>query len=124
MLRRLFRTGRLEWFPTHPGERDTLLALAGCKLERRRPYAEREVNRALMEWLASVRAAPDHVTVRRRMVDCGFLKRTPSGSRYYLNYGRVVEALGDPPMTVDAGAIVDEIVRERAERKRAYAAGA
>ena len=66
LLLRLFRTGGLQWFPTHPDERDALLALAACELDRRRPYAEREVNEALLAWLTSVRAAPDHVTLRRR----------------------------------------------------------
>ena len=58
------------------------------------------------------------------MVDCGFLKRTPNGSRYYLNYGRVVDTLGAGPAEVDAGAIVAGILREREVRKRAHIARA
>lgn len=96
--------------------------MAASALERQRPYAEREVNEALTTWLASVDARPDHVTLRRRMVDCGFLKRRPDGSRYYLNYGRLIEVLGDPPAQVDAGAILQAILRERKERKRMYLA--
>ena len=54
------------------------------------------------------------------MVDCGFLKRTRDGSRYLLNYGRVAGVLGDPAPRVDAGAILDRILREREARKLAY----
>ena len=77
----------------------------------------------LIGWLASVRGTPDHVTLRRRMIDCGFLKRTPNGSRYYLNYGRVVDTLGMATADVDAGAVVDGILREREARKRSHLAG-
>ena len=108
--------------PSRPtlGTRDALLAVAASKLERQRPYAEWEINETLIRWLASVAARPDHVTLRRRMVDCGFLKRTPNGSRYYLNYGRLVEVLGDPPALVDAGAILAAVLEDRERRKAAF----
>ena len=93
-----------------------------CTLERRRPYTEPEINEALIAWLASVRGTPDHVTLRRRMIDCGFLKRTPNGSRYYLNYGRVVDTLGTGPAEVDAGAVVAGILHDREVRKRTHLA--
>ncbi len=91
-------------------------------LERQRPYTEQEINEALIVWLASVRGTPDHVTLRRRMIDCGFLKRTPNGSRYYLNYGRVVDTLGSGPQEVDAGTVVAGVLREREARKRSHLA--
>ncbi|MYJ75138.1 MAG: DUF2087 domain-containing protein, partial [Gammaproteobacteria bacterium] len=91
LFRRLLQSGRLEAFPRNPDHLHIVLAVAAVGMARRRPYAEWEVNEALADWLDSVRAAIDHVTLRRRMVDCGFLKRTRNGSRYFLNYGRVVE---------------------------------
>ena len=120
LFRRLLQSGRLEGFPRNPDHLHIVLAVATGGMARRRPYAEWEVNEALADWLDSVRAAIDHVTLRRRMVDCGFLKRTTNGSRYFLNYGRVVEVLGDPAIEVDAGAIVDDVRSERSERKEAY----
>ena len=97
-----------------------MLAVAAGGLVRQRPYGEREVNDVLSAWLASVRAAIDHVTLRRRMVDLGFLKRTRDGSRYYLNLGRVVATLGSAEAEIDAGAIADDMVRGREARKKAY----
>lgn len=120
LLRNLLQTGALQSLPANPHVRDTVLAVATGGLVRQRPYAEREVNDVLSAWLASVRAAIDHVTLRRRMVDLGFLKRTRDGSRYYLNLGRVVATLGSAEANIDAGAIADDIVRGRAARKKAY----
>ena len=117
LLGRLLHSGRFEGFPKNPHHLDTVLAVAAGTLDRRRPYAEREINDALAEWLASVRADIDHVTLRRRMVDCGFLKRRTDGSRYFLNYGRMADVLGDPAVAVDAGGIVDDILRDRQARK-------
>lgn len=120
LLRNLLQTGALQALPTNPRVRDAVLAVATGGLVRQRPYAEREVNDVLSAWLESVRATIDHVTVRRRMVDLGFLKRTRDGSRYYLNVGRVAAILGDGAVKIDAGAITDEIVRGRETRKKAH----
>ena len=120
LFRRILRSGRLLGFPRHPRRLDIVLAVAAGGLVRRHPYAEEEVNELLIDWLASVRARIDHVTLRRRMVDCGFLKRTRDGSRYLLNYGRVAGVLGDPAARIDAGAILDGILRARESRKLAY----
>ena len=121
LFRRLLQSGQLQGFPKHPSQRDTVLAVAAAALTRRRPYPEWEINEALAGWLDSVRADIDHVTLRRRMVDLGFLKRRADGSVYFLNYGRVAEVLGDPAVEVDAAAILDDILRERGARRRAYA---
>lgn len=120
LFRRLLQSGRLNGFPRNPKHLDAVLAVATRRLVRRRPHAESEVNDVLAEWLTSVRADIDHVTLRRRMVDCGFLKRTTDGSRYFLNYGRVAGVLGDPTVEVDVGAIANDILSEREARKYAH----
>ena len=120
LLQRWLQSGRFLGFPKNPDHLDIVLAVAASRLERRRPYAEGEINEALTDWLDSVHGGVDHVTLRRRMVDCGFLKRTTSGSRYYLNYGRVAGVLGDPAIEVDAGFIADDVLRKRDARKRDY----
>ena len=120
LFRRILQSGQLQGFPTHPDELDVVLAVAASRLTRRRPYAEWEVNELLAGWLTSVRARIDHVTLRRRMVDYGFLLRRMDGSVYFLNYGRVAEVLRDPAVEVDAGKIRDGIVRDREARKRCH----
>ena len=120
LFRRLLQSGRLEGFPKNPKRLEMVLAVASGGLIRRRPHTESEVNEVLSDWLSSVRADIDHVTLRRRMVDCGFLKRTTDGSRYFLNYGRVAGVLGDPAIEVDVGALADDILLERESRKYAH----
>ena len=120
LFRRLLQSGRLEVLPRNPEHLDTMLAVAAGGLIRHRPHAESEVNEVLADWLRSVRADIDHVTLRRRMVDCGFLKRTADGSRYFLNYGRVAGVLGDPAIEVDVGAVADDVLFERESRKHVY----
>ena len=45
---------------------------------------EREVNETLSEWTATVADgnAPDHATLRRGLVDCGFLSQSSDGTSY------------------------------------------
>ena len=121
LFRRLLHSGQLQWFPKDPKHLDMVLAVAAATLTRRRPYPEWEINNALAVWLASARGDIDHVTLRRRMVDLGFLKRRRDGSVYFLNYGRVAEVLGDPAVEIDAAAILNDILRERGVRRRAFA---
>ena len=123
LFRRLLQSGHFEGLPKNPDHLDTVLAVAVSGVARRRPHAEPEINEVLIDWLESVASDVDHVTLRRRMVDCGFLKRTTNGSRYFLNYGRVVEVLGDPAVSVDVRAIIHDIAIERQERKAAYVRG-
>ncbi len=122
ILRRIFQSGSFRAFPSHRRDLDVLLAVAANTLTRRYAYAEPEINASLIAWLESIGAGLDHVTVRRRMVDLGFLKRTVNGSRYFLNYGRVAEVLGDPAVDIDAGKLMADIVRTREARKRIHAA--
>ena len=76
LLHRLLHSGRFEGFPSNPYHLDTVLAVAAGSLDRRRPYAEWEINEALAEWLASVRADLDHVTLEPRHADTGSGPRT------------------------------------------------
>lgn len=117
LLRRLLHAGRLRGFPKNPDQRDTVLAVVASGLIRRHAYNERTINEYLIDWLASVHAVVDHVTLRRRMVDCGFLKRTMDGSRYLLNYPRVANILGEPVLDVDVGAVLEDVLTEREARK-------
>ena len=120
LFRRLLQSGQFEGLPKNPDHLDTVLAVAAGGVARRRPHAEPEINEVLIDWLESVGSDVDHVTLRRRMVDCGFLKRTTNGSRYFLSYGRVAGVLGDPAIAVDVSTIAHDVLRERTARKQAY----
>ena len=92
-LRKSLPDAQLHRIPKHPGRRDLLLAAISTALHRRYPYTEVELNAQLEEQLARINALVDHVTLRRYLVDCGFVRRDAAGTRYYLYYPKLAEVL-------------------------------
>lgn len=85
--------GRLQRIPRNPAHRDIVLAILAMHLERRYPYAETELNEVLEQALSGMHAKVDHVTCRRYLVDCGFLRRNRPGTRYFLVFPRLEATL-------------------------------
>ena len=115
-LKRMLANGPLTAYPSRQEDEQLLLLLAAQRFEPRREYREAEVNELLREWLANF-VAPfgfDHVTLRRRLVDTGLLLRDAAGSAYW-TLRRV------PGLDMDPASVLEEIRRERAERKRQHA---
>jgi len=115
-LKRMLANGPLTAYPSRQEDEQLLLLLAAQRFEPRREYREAEVNELLREWLAKF-VAPfgfDHVTLRRRLVDTGLLLRDAAGSAYW-TLRRV------PGLDMDPASVLEEIRRERAERKRQHA---
>lgn len=69
--------GRLEAFPLKEKARLALVEHISASFDRRSHYTEREVDAILKPLVA------DHAKARRYLVDYGFLRRTPDGSRYW-----------------------------------------
>jgi hypothetical protein len=65
-----FRDGRLTSLPSRDGYRLAALEVLADRFERGRAYPERDVNAILAT------DAPDPATLRRLLVDHGFLTRT------------------------------------------------
>ena len=112
----MFATGYLHKLPKRRGDLELLLGLTTLQFQRQHEYSENEVNEILQSWLAllSFRAATDHVTLRRHLVDLDYLKRDAPGNRYFANYGN----LADVP-DIDLLAYVNEIRDERRRKRRA-----
>lgn len=109
-LRKAMPTAALLRIPKHPERRDLILAAISTTLERRYPYTEAELKDTLEAELQRYRSALDHVTCRRYLVDCGFLKRDRAGSRYYLNYLKLAETLSEAAQS-DVNDLVLEVLR-------------
>ncbi len=124
MLRKVLPEGRLQRIPRNPLHRDIVLGLLCLDLRRRLPYGEIELNDILKAGLAKLSARVDHVTARRYLVDCGFVKRDRAGARYFLNYPKLESTLSSEARStaaeILAGVLTDiaEAARER-ERRRA-----
>lgn len=119
----LLRSGALTRIPKKPEPRDQLLGTVSSTLHRRYPYDEPALNEALKETLTALNAQVDHVTARRYLVDFGFLKRNRDGTRYYLNYQRLAEAL-DESAQQQAMAIASAELAAARQRQREKAARA
>ena len=85
-------------------------------------YSEIDINLALTTWLDSVGQLIeiDHVTLRRYLVDEGYLARDPSGTTYRLRT-EAGAALFEPAIdALDPLAVIEEARRQQEEKKRAY----
>lgn len=90
------------------------------------PLAEQEINRALAQWIETSGIKElDHVSLRRYLVDAGYLLRSADGTGY-----RVAEpAHGQPRFAagvanVDLSAVLEARREEIARRKQEYLARA
>ena len=104
-------------------DRQILYKSITITLDPGRAYAETDLNQALENWLANV--APmletDHVTLRRHLVDEGFLLRDPAGQAYAVNTAEAITALFDSAINaLDPASVVEEAKERREKRKRAY----
>lgn len=61
-----------------------LLALIAVKFDEGRSYTEKEVNEIIRPIYA------DYVTIRRYLIEYGYLDRTPSGSSYWVKNGKAI----------------------------------
>ena len=114
-LRKAMPAGTLARIPKHPDRRDLILAAISTSVERRYPYTELELRVTLEETLRKFQATIDHVTCRRYLVDCGFLKRDRAGSRYFLNYLKLAETL-----SAAAQSAVDELIDQTLRSSRRH----
>ncbi len=123
-LKRLLANGRLTSLPKRPADQELLVTLAAARIEPHRSCVEDEINERLTAWLETI-SEPfgiDHVTLRRMLVDSGFLKRTHSGSAYKINAEKSgeIQALKG----VDPAAVLAQVREERALRKEKRPTGA
>lgn len=99
-----------------------LFVSAMLRLEPGRTYSEGELNETLKPWSATFGDGfgLDHVTLRRHLIDAGFLLRDAAGKTYTLN-------VDDPPVNYDPTIaeldhedMLQREIDEREERRRKY----
>ena len=90
----------------------------------RASYSELELNNALENWLSVVDIGGriDHVSLRRCLVDAGYLRRDAGGSRYEVcPAGREEVLFAASVRDVDALEVIHTAHERAAERKRKWA---
>jgi hypothetical protein len=122
---------RLEALCLSPGGRglprkrrdwDILFKSITLALEPGRDYSEKEVNQIVEEWLADIGQAIeiDHVTLRRHLVDTGYLIRDLAGTSYRVGFEAMADLFEPATDTVDPLAVIEEARRRKEQRKRQY----
>lgn len=109
-------------FPRKRRDREILMKSIVMQLDSQCTYSEGEINERLSQWNRDVAPAveTDHVSVRRLLIDYGYLERTADGRKY---------RVGFPPLPIVFDLEVDELdlratvaaYRDYAERRRAQA---
>jgi hypothetical protein len=103
-------------------DQHVLFFSATLALEPGRVYTEKEINEILGAW--STRFGGnfdlDHVTLRRYLVDAGYLERDDSGASYRLGQGETAFAFDESIKQLDLAELISEAVRARELRKQQY----
>jgi hypothetical protein len=113
--------------PRKPRDRHILLKSVVLTLDRDRDYTEREIGDKLAYWLVDIYTSADldHVTLRRLLVDTGYLERTADGSSYKVADPASAEGMFVPEVdTVDVYEAIGRALKRNADRKKAFTGNA
>jgi len=109
-------------FPRKQRDQHILFKSIVLMLETRRDYTENEVNECLAKWLSEVGQAIeiDHVSLRRYLVDAGYLTRDVAGRSYRVDPEQTAGLFEVGIEEINPIAVVAEASRRIEERKRGY----
>lgn len=110
--------------PRKRRDQQILLKSITLLLEVDQEYSEREVNQILERWLAEVGRAIeiDYVTLRRHLVDGGYLIRDRAGRSYRLHPEETAGLFEPETDTIDPVAVVEAAQKRIAQKKQDYLA--
>ncbi len=108
--------------PKKAADLHILLYSAILNLESDQSYTEKEINAHLQGWCLHFGQTMglDHVTLRRALVDEGFLKREPSGNHYSVNFDALPAQFDPNIRTLDLAALMAQAIEERELRKQEF----
>lgn len=113
----------LSGFPKDDTDQHILLKSAALTLDPATVYTEAEINELLKVWINQIAGIEgiDHGTLRRRLIDSGYLERDKTGSSYQISASgpRVVQ-FEAPIEAIDPRQALEAARQEIEARKRAY----
>lgn len=109
-------------FPKKHLDRHILFISAALGLQTQRQYTESELNEELRTWAARFGSPVnlDHVSLRRYLVDEGYLRRDSAGKSYELATTGWPYTFDLSIQTLDLEALIDEARAARELRKQQY----
>jgi len=108
-------------FPRRQRDRHILCRSMVQMLDARENYSEADLNDALRRWLSEIGTTfeMDHVTLRRYLVDEGYVLRDADGSRYRVNLkGKGLVEFDKEVSRIDSLMVILAAKARVAERKR------
>lgn len=111
-------------FPRKHRDQHILFKSITLMLETKRDYSETEVNECLAKWLSQVGRSVeiDHVSLRRYLVDAGYLTRDTAGKGYRVDVEQTIGLFEADIEEVDPVVVVEEAYQDAEKRKREYLA--
>lgn len=121
-IAKTFASGSSLDYPRKPQDRIVFLGALSISLMQRESYSEPELNEAIAGWLQSfdVTTTLDHVTLRRYLVDAGYLLRDEAGLHYSVDRAALSADFEESVSSLDAYEIVRQARAEREARKQAF----
>lgn len=119
VLRRAFNAGPIRRLPRKRADAEVLLALSVAGLQADVFYDEADINVHLSGWLAVIAddsGNADYITLRRRLVDLGFLRRASDGAVYRLVPERIEIVLSPAARAIDPQRVFTDTQSERMQR--------
>jgi hypothetical protein len=110
-------------FPKDELDQHILLKSAALTFDPSANYTEAEVNERLKIWIDQITGIPgiDHGTLRRQLIDSGYLERDKTGASYQVSPTGPRTTRFDPAVEkIDPRQALEDARREIEERKRAY----
>lgn len=122
-IAKTFASGSSFDYPRKPQDRVVFLGALSICLMRRESYDEAELNDAIVDWLRGFGSttALDHVTLRRYLVDAGYLRRDEAGLRYSVDGAALAAEFEESVLSLDAHEVVRQARFDREARKLAHA---
>ena len=116
-------TARSVELPRRLRDRHILLKALSLRFDVDRFYNEIEVNRVIENWLSEVGQSLeiDHVTLRRTLIDEGYLRRDLNGLSYHLACFKDMQFTFDADIdTIDVKDVVRHAAEEIARRRERF----
>ncbi len=113
----------LSGFPKDDLDQHILLKSAVLIVGPSASFSEREIDEKLKYWINNVGESLkiDHATLRRRLIDTGYLTRNKDGSAYQVSAsGKQADLFEAGVEQVDAVQVIANAREEIARRKREY----
>ncbi len=108
--------------PSHPRDLQILLKSMSLCFASQENYTEQQVNELLQAWLRDVgqHVEIDHATLRRYLVDTGYLKRDKAGQSYQLVEDWQKEFFEPEVERLVPAALIEEARQRALARKKAF----